>query len=306
MRGVSCSIGTLIVDEIHLPDGSLVSGRAGGGTGHGAMGMRLWEEQTGILTRLGRDHQAQDFPLLDELFLPQGLYRSEDLPTPRFKLLMNPDGSREEVFNIPLERLPETIPDPSEIPGEWEQIAGVHLHCYPSTLPEWVKALRPRGCQSIVWEPWSQFGAPENYTEFLQLGQLADIVSPNIFEARALSGLDDPLQICQSWIKAGFARVLLRLGADGCLAMEQNGTYLHLPAIPIEAVGQTGAGNACCGGAAVGFAHSRNLFFAAAMGNVSASFTLQQYGALYPAAGKCDEMRERLSYYFQMFPNLLA
>ena len=59
----------------------------------------------------------------------------------------------------------------------------------------------------------------------------------------------------------------------------------------------TGAGNACCGGFIVGLARTGSLLEAARYGNISASFALRQYGALYPIKGVRKSAEWRLRHY---------
>jgi sugar/nucleoside kinase (ribokinase family) len=65
-------------------------------------------------------------------------------------------------------------------------------------------------------------------------------------------------------------------------------------AVPVEAiVDQTGAGNAYCGGLIVGCAQSKDVVAALCQAAVSASFALEQFGALFPMAGLPEKAKDR-------------
>jgi hypothetical protein len=54
---VFLSIGSIILDEIVLPDRSILKGMLGGGMTHASMGMRIWADQIQLVSAVG-----QDFP----------------------------------------------------------------------------------------------------------------------------------------------------------------------------------------------------------------------------------------------------
>ena len=61
-----------------------------------------------------------------------------------------------------------------------------------------------------------------------------------------------------------------------------DGNYIRIPAVKVDAVvDHTGAGNAYCGGLVVGFVISDNIQDALCRAAVSASFALEQFGALF-------------------------
>ena len=83
---------------------------------------------------------------------------------------------------------------------------------------------------------------------FLALGDigdslpLIDIITPNEDEARYFTGKDEPEDMADVFLGCGVRRVLIKLGSKGCL-MKDNTQILRLPAIPIDPVDATGAGD---------------------------------------------------------------
>ena len=71
---------------------------------------------------------------------------------------------------------------------------------------------------------------------------LIDLITPNEDEARYFTGKDDPEEMADVFLGCGVRRVIVKLGGKGCL-MKDDTHILRLPAIPINPVDATGAGD---------------------------------------------------------------
>ena len=172
---------------------------------------------------------------------------------------------------------------------------GVHLHCAPEHVPEWVDFLRKHEDPIILWEPWDIFCVPENMARFGELAHLVDVVSPGLRDVQMLTGVDDPHEAGNLLIREGARLAVLRMGAAGSRIIKPDGGVYSVPALAVEpVVDVTGAGNAYCGGFLVGLALTGDPLKAGAYGAVSASFALEQFGAFYPLAGLAEKARQRL------------
>jgi ribokinase len=92
--------------------------------------------------------------------------------------------------------------------------------------------------------------APAQVLDVQELG-LADYVIPNETEAEVLSGmpvrdLDDARKCVRKLLDGGLSRVIITLGANGCLFGDR-----HVASFPVEPVDTTGAGDALIGSLAV-------------------------------------------------------
>ena len=85
---------------------------------------------------------------------------------------------------------------------------------------------------------------PEN---FLRWTSGADICLPNREEGALLAGTKDPDGIADALVRH-YPTVVLKLGADGALLADANGTRVHTPAASATVVDTTGAGDALCAG----------------------------------------------------------
>ena len=85
----------------------------------------------------------------------------------------------------------------------------------------------------------------------LQEAGLADYVIPNETEAEILSGmpvrnLDEARECARTLLGGGLTRVIITLGANGCLFGDR-----HIASFPVEPIDTTGAGDAFIGSLAV-------------------------------------------------------
>ncbi len=289
------SIGSIVVDDIVLPDGQTRMGVLGGGATHAAMGMRVWSPRVGLLGTVGCDLPEADRRELARAVDVRGPTRP-DAPSPRAWQLYEPDGRRTHVDRTAPSHFMAMSPRPEEFPAEYAGAMGVRLECdAPGPLREWMARLRAGGRARILWEPWNIFCRPENRKLFDELAPLLDVVSPNLLQARRLTGLEEPGRILRALLAVGARVVVLRMGAAGSLAAGQDEVPVAVPALPVaHVVDVTGAGNAYCGGFLVGLAETGDLEQAGRYGAVSASFALEQFGAVFPLEGLRARAERRL------------
>jgi sugar/nucleoside kinase (ribokinase family) len=288
------AIGSIIIDDIVLPDGRTFMGTLGGGMTHAAMGMKVWADQVRLISTIGNDFPEDQQVKISELFDIQGVLH-RDWTNTRAWQLFEEDGQRTEVFRTPIDRLFDSTPRPDEVPLELLTAEGVYLQA--GTAEEfypWVERLRKAGCKFILWEPWELFTKPENWAIYQDMAELVDAVSPNLEEARTLTGKREPYELVRCLLESAPV-VALRMGAKGSLVAQKDGPVYQVSIVPVpKIVDVTGAGNAYCGGLVVGLATMDNLVEAARYAAVSASLALGQFGAVYPLAGVRELAHQRI------------
>lgn len=90
--------------------------------------------------------------------------------------------------------------------------------------------------------------------------------------------------------------VVGKIGSKGSLLAEAgSGRLTHVPALPVEVIDTTGAGDAYCGGFLAGLAAGRPLVDCGAMGTVSAAFVVEACGALATRRPSAQERDDRLA-----------
>lgn len=289
------TVGSIIIDDIILPDGQSRMGMLGGGSVHAAMGMRAWTDQVAICAPVGEDFPAEVGAQLEACFDTTGVTRSH-LPTPRAWQLFEPDGHRTELFRTPFSDFQAINPPVAAIPAEVFKARAVHLQAEaPQPLLDWIARLRQDGCGFILWEPWESFFQAKNAATIRQILPLVDCFSPNLEEAQQVTGLADPLAMATWMLDAGAPLAAVRMGDQGSLIARADGRAWRVGVLPVpRLVDVTGAGNAYCGGFVVGMGESGDLLDAIRHAAVSASLALEQFGAIIPLDGLRERAENRL------------
>jgi len=275
------SIGTVIIDDIVLPDGTTHMGCLGGGSVHAVMGMRVWSENVGLIAKIGHDFPARQYKNLQEVIDLRGLIRST-LPTTRAWQLFEKDGTRREVFRTEMSDFWQLVVKVDNFPPSFPDIQGVHLHCLAKDVPLWVQFLRQKYDPLILWEPWDMDFIPENHQRLRTILPLVDAFSPALEESRKMLETEKIQTILDTYLEYGAPLVAIRMGSKGSIFANAEGDRLQIPPVPVkQIVDVTGAGNAYCGGLVVGLVQTKNFQNAVCCAAVSASFALEQFGALF-------------------------
>lgn len=125
--------------------------------------------------------------------------------------------------------------------------------------------------------------APAN-EEVANLFGLVDILTPNMSEAGVLSGIrvvdmDTARQAAGRIQARGVENVIITLGKDGAVVLEQDGSFSHVPSPAVETVDTTAAGDVFNGALAVALAEGKNLESAASFACRAASIAVTRMGA---------------------------
>ncbi|NMB61148.1 MAG: hypothetical protein GYA18_02250 [Chloroflexi bacterium] len=288
------AIGYVIIDDIVLPDGTTHMGCLGGGSVHAVMGMRVWSEEVGLVAKIGYDFPSDLDEDLKNLFDLRGVSRL-DKKTMRAWQLFEPDGTRRETFKTDPADFHFFNPSLEEIPVAYDHLRGVHLHCSSDEVSLWVERLRDLGDPFILWEPLQVECLAEKRADFMRMLPLVDCISPNLQEAQSLLEMTaPPHDLLDEFIRNGAGMAVIREGASGSVFANSDGIYIRVPAVQVERIiDQTGAGNAYCGGLVVGSVLSDDPHIALCRAAVSASFALEQFGALFPVENLEEKAKTR-------------
>ncbi|MHB8730220.1 MAG: ribokinase [bacterium] len=129
---------------------------------------------------------------------------------------------------------------------------------------------------------------------------LCDVIVPNEVEAEAITGiavrtLDDARAAARRLLDAGTSAAVITLGARGALVAGRSET-LHVPALPVDAVDSTGAGDAFIGTLAYFLARAEPLSRAARLATAAAALSVTKIGtqASFPSRAEFDEFAGRV------------
>lgn len=130
--------------------------------------------------------------------------------------------------------------------------------------------------------------------------ELADVVVPNENEARSLTGLavsdlEEAELAARRLREMGARAAIVTLGDRGALLFD--GSALHVPPLPVEAVDATAAGDAFCGGLGVALARGERLPAAARFASTVAARAVEVPGAQasMPRLADVERLRARWS-----------
>lgn len=112
---------------------------------------------------------------------------------------------------------------------------------------------------------WSEQEARDVLLEMLPQIHL---VSTGMEEAKLLTGEAIPEKAARSLQKMGPERVVVRLGADGAIAIGESEEIVRKPALPVEVVEPVGAGDAFTAGFLSGQLRGKDLATSLRLGNV--------------------------------------
>jgi 2-dehydro-3-deoxygluconokinase len=110
---------------------------------------------------------------------------------------------------------------------------------------------------------------------------LSDIALPGLDDARQLTGLDRPEDICARYLGLGCRVVALTMGKSGTLVATADERQV-IPARPVEAVDATGAGDTFDGAFLAEWLVHGDPFRAASYANAAAALSTLGHGAVAP------------------------
>jgi len=125
--------------------------------------------------------------------------------------------------------------------------------------------------------------------------KVVSVLTPNESEARILTGVEvvdanSARKAAEMLLSTGVKAVIVTLGSKGFLLAEGNTTEL-VPAMEVQAVDTTAAGDAFAGSLAVGLAQGQSLREAALFANRVAAFSVTRLGA-QPSMPTRSELEE--------------
>ena len=160
-------------------------------------------------------------------------------------------------------------------------------------------AARKLGVPVISVDPGERTMVPTLRVHMEQvLGQI-DIFMPSDQVVNSFFPDEDmDVNDCARWFaERGPSIVVIKLGSDGAYIYERRSERAwHVPALPVRVIDVTGAGDSFCGGFMADFITHADPVRAAVTGTVSASFAVQDYGALHMLSAPETEIDHRAAY----------
>ncbi|MCR5041463.1 MAG: carbohydrate kinase family protein [Clostridia bacterium] len=138
------------------------------------------------------------------------------------------------------------------------------------------KKLKDDGAVMVLDMGWDDELSFEKYSE---LFALADYYTPNRKEALKLTGKNDPREALLE-LKKRFGHPLVKLDAEGCIGIDEQGEFFEPSFDEFKNVDSTGAGDAFLAGLCYGLYHGRSFRECVRLGNITGGKAVTAVGAL--------------------------
>lgn len=304
-----------------LLSGAEALGKLGGGGAYAMTGAHLWSQRVGIV---GRRAEGMPQPWIERIQASgidtRGLSRLAGVPVELVFGRYFPDGERGpydpvKVFpslNIPLsdevqrwaalghagqiEIIRQISPNAEDIPEAYLAARAFHIAPMPwARQVEVVERLRQHGIL-VTLDPGPHFMNTIDSSDLARLLASVDIFLPSEAEVYAYFGPSAELSDCiRRFADLGPRVVVIKMSTRGSLVYERDHGWLHsIPAYPARTRDATGAGDSYCGGFMVGYDETGDARQAGLYGTVSASFVVEEPGALYSLAFDREAAEQRL------------
>jgi fructoselysine-6-P-deglycase FrlB-like protein/sugar/nucleoside kinase (ribokinase family) len=291
-------VGNLTIDDVIHASGETAMASLGGNAIHCATAAQLWQAPVGIVARVGEDFPVDALQRLRAAGIDTGGTHSIPGPTVRNWVIYESDGRRHWIYRTPVERRLEVAPGPQDIPEAWtassERDVLVHVAAMPlAAAVAIVRHLRATpaaagGRLRITLDTHEAWDAGRDAV--LALAREVDVFVPSREELVVVLGYDDPERGIAELVGEGVPTVVVKCGADGALAANGVEATTRVPAAEVEVTDETGAGDAFCGGLALG----DDLVAATRRGVATAGAAVRSSGSLRLLGPAARGVAERL------------
>lgn len=300
-------VGDLLCDLLAKVEGDLALGTdtftdvhtAPGGSGANAA---AWLARTGVevhfIARVGDDIFGEFLAgELKRAGVRPHLARDTSQPTGKVFVLVDGSGDRTMITDrgAGASLTPADLPAKLFEPGDHLHLSG-YLFSEGSRREAAFEALRlaREAGMTLSVDPSSvpllqDIGA----RHFLEWTAGADLCFPNLEEGAMLTGEQEPESIVEALLRH-YSGVVLKLGPRGVLYGGANGERASAPAVPVDVVDTTGAGDALCAGFLVCWLSGRSPEEAAEEGVKLAARAVEQMGGRPGVAGRKGSLTEFL------------
>lgn len=292
-------VGGMTIDDLVLADGTVHRRVPGGNALYCALGARLWDVHSEIVSFVGADYPAEDLHRLNEVGIGTAHAATLDTGSVRLWILYEEDGRRQIHLQHGSPSLAPIEPVASEAIPELLKTGVVDV-AHVAALPVLVQrsiahALAVAGVPFTLDSLEAKGSVGGDLSDYLHGPDLAPLVFLPSREEFALLFGDSGSPAFRAWAAATpTSTLVVKDGRDGSTVFSPpSAPGAHVPAIARDVVDPTGAGDAYCGGFAAGMSLGHSPMESAVMGTVSASFVVEQVGArgLFDAAP--DDIHQR-------------
>jgi sugar/nucleoside kinase (ribokinase family)/fructoselysine-6-P-deglycase FrlB-like protein len=267
-------------DDGGLADGTTMMATLGGNSVHTAAAATICGARVALVARRGEDFPAEAFDRLTSAGTDTTYVVDVLGPTVRNWVIYEPDGRRHWVYRTPVARSAEVAPLPIDVAAAVPGARVVHVAAMPLGNAEAIVAeVRRAEPNALVTLDTHEGWAAEPAARVLALAGSVDLFEPSLEELRDLTGDHTPTGGLRALERAGVRCAVVKAGSDGAYVLT-GGNVVHVPALEVEAVDTTGAGDSFCGGVAAGLAAGLETVDSVALGVATAGRAIGSSGSL--------------------------
>ncbi|WP_417480597.1 carbohydrate kinase family protein [Maricaulis maris] len=311
------TIGGLTMDHVVAATGEVALSQAGGNGAYSAIGALMWTQTVGLVSLGVASYpvpmldrlRAAGVDLDGVAFVPERLraahwfiYDNAGHRNDRFRSVpealaeagfpqdrLSPAQVAAWVAQLEAREAPEEISysefrhrnpiTPAQVPDDWLKARGVHFA--PSRI-DVIRTMQdhfaPAGMVMVMDSGWQFDGMTPD--EMAPLLARVDAFLPSEVELESLmpgTGMETALERLSALCRG---TVAVKLGPKGVLTWDKTaGRAVPVPALKVDTLDPTGAGDSFCGGFLAGLVETGDPVKAACFGAVSASRIVQRFGA---------------------------
>lgn len=291
-------IGGITLDDTVIHNGRTIFDAPGGNTFYSALGARLWTEGIGIVSCIGPDYPQKYLKTMENGGLDIRGIRQVDVPSQHLWLLYEDDGSRQFVFHKTSSVMDSKIdPTIQQIPEDYLNVKCGHLSAMgfnaQHALATYLADKKIDYSYDIAQASLSIEG--KEYSGNFATAT-CKLLLPSIEEVELIYGKQPILPLLEKISKLGPKVIAVKMGKNGSVVFNASKKQAyHIPIYPVQVVDSTGAGDAYCGGFMAGYYETGSILEAGIFGTVSASFAIQDFGALHILQVNKDEITKRVN-----------
>ncbi len=278
------TVGEITLDDTVREDGTLLRDQIGGGSIYSALGLRLWGQTVGVHAVIGREYPQEPLAALAASGVgTEGITAWEGWSL-RLWLLHEEENRKQQVPRLRSASFAALDAARGPLPHSYLTAYGVHLA--PATpegqqrardevrarIPGAVIALDLLTAPFIATEPYRSGDLLHGIDLFLpSRGEVQDI-----WPGRPLAAL------LGEWAACGPHCIAVKRDIAGSLVYDRATDRVYdIPIYPTMTVDTTGAGDAYAGGFLAGWVETGSALEAGLWATVSASFAVEEWGALH-------------------------
>jgi cytidine kinase len=293
------TIGGITLDDTVIHNGRTIFDAPGGNGIYSALGARLWTEGVGIVSCIGPDYPQDYLKTLENGGIDIRGIQQVSVASMHLWLLYETDGSRQFVFHRKSGAMDSEIdPVSAQIPPDYLDARIAHLSAMgyhaQHELAKFLIQKRIEYSYDITQASLMIKG--EQYSSnFATIN--SKLLLPSIEEIELIYGKQPLLPLLYKISESGPKYIAIKMGSKGSIVFDANKKQAYkIPVVPVDVVDSTGAGDSYCGGFMVGFCETGSVLEAGIYGTVSASFAIQDFGALHLLNIDKTELGKRVAY----------